>query len=103
MNGEVSMTRFACDNGGTTKAPGAAFDRYLEERFPDSESRGALESRVRAVSPAQVIASTDYRSEQEARVVEAYARGYGAHPQEKWIGEAGLRLGGRLLKDEPRI
>lgn len=37
---------------GTNNAPGAAFDRYLDERFPDDESRAALESRVRAVKVA---------------------------------------------------
>src|SRR5262245_51536047 len=37
---------------GTTNTPGAAFDRYLDERFPDRDSRAALESRVRAVKVA---------------------------------------------------
>lgn len=30
------------------------------------------------------------REEREAEIDEAYARGYGEHPQEEWVGEAGL-------------
>ena len=30
------------------------------------------------------------REEREREIEEAYARGYGEHPQEAWIGSAGL-------------
>lgn len=30
------------------------------------------------------------REEEEREIDEAYARGYGRHPQEDWVGEAGL-------------
>jgi Arc/MetJ-type ribon-helix-helix transcriptional regulator len=30
------------------------------------------------------------REEREREIDEAYARGYGRHPQEEWIGEVGL-------------
>ena len=30
------------------------------------------------------------REEREREIDEAYRRGYGAHPQEEWIGESGL-------------
>ena len=32
------------------------------------------------------------REERERAIDEAYRRGYGAHPQEDWFGEAGLAL-----------
>jgi hypothetical protein len=30
------------------------------------------------------------REEREREIDEAYRRGYGEHPQEDWVGEAGL-------------
>jgi hypothetical protein len=30
------------------------------------------------------------REERDREIAEAYRRGYGEHPQEEWIGEAGL-------------
>jgi Arc/MetJ-type ribon-helix-helix transcriptional regulator len=30
------------------------------------------------------------REERDRAIAEAYRRGYGEHPQEEWIGEAGL-------------
>lgn len=30
------------------------------------------------------------REEREREIDEAYRRGYGEHPQEEWVGEAGL-------------
>ena len=38
---------------------------------------------------------------QERRIADAYARGYGAAPQEDWVGRAGLEAGAQLLKEEP--
>ena len=40
------------------------------------------------------------REERERAIDEAYRRGYGAHPQEDWIGEAGLSLFAALVKAE---
>ena len=40
------------------------------------------------------------REERERAIDEAYRRGYGAHPQEDWIGEAGLALFAALAKAE---
>jgi hypothetical protein len=36
----------------------------------------------------------------EREIAEAYRRGYAEHPQELWVGEAGLRAGAQLLKNE---
>lgn len=41
------------------------------------------------------------RREREREVAAAYARGYGAHPQEEWVGELGLALLGARA-DESR-
>ena len=40
------------------------------------------------------------RAEREREIEEAYRRGYGEHPQEDWIGEAGLWAGAELLAHE---
>jgi hypothetical protein len=32
------------------------------------------------------------REKRESEIAEAYRRGYGRHPQEDWVGEAGLEL-----------
>jgi hypothetical protein len=39
--------------------------------------------------------------ERERPIADAYVRGYGAAPQEDWVGRAGLEAGAQLLKEEP--
>ncbi len=41
--------------------------------------------------------------ETEPRITAAYARAYWLTPLDAWVGRAGLRLGGQLLKDEPPL
>ena len=48
---------------------------------------GSFESRSDALRAG--LASV-LREEREREIDEAYRRGYGEHPQEEWIGEAGL-------------
>jgi Arc/MetJ-type ribon-helix-helix transcriptional regulator len=40
------------------------------------------------------------REEREQEIDEAYARGYGKHPQEEWVGELGLAALGAFDKSE---
>lgn len=40
-------------------------------------------------------------SDERERVIdEQYRRGYGEHPQEEWVGQAGQELGDRLVSGE---
>ncbi len=39
--------------------------------------------------------------EREREIAEEYRRGYGEHPQEDWVGEAGLRFMAEVLRNEP--
>lgn len=50
-------------------------------------ARGRFETRSDALRAglAHVL-----REEREREIDEAYRRGYGEHPQEDWVGEAGL-------------
>ena len=63
----------------------------------DAVERGRFPSRAAALR-----AGLDrlLREERDREIEEAYRRGYGAKPQEPWIGEAGLRAGARLLAGE---
>ncbi|HVN62116.1 MAG TPA: ribbon-helix-helix domain-containing protein [Gaiellaceae bacterium] len=40
------------------------------------------------------------REERERAIDEAYRRGYGAHPQEDWVGQDGLALFEALVRAE---
>jgi Arc/MetJ-type ribon-helix-helix transcriptional regulator len=42
------------------------------------------------------------REERERAIDEAYRRGYGAQPQEDWVGEAGLAAFGAFVAAEER-
>ena len=42
------------------------------------------------------------REEREREIEEAYRRGYGAQPQEEWIGEVGLAAFAELIAAEER-
>jgi len=62
-------------------------------------ARGRFSSRAAALREglARLL-----REEREREIEEAYRRGYGAKPQEDWIGEAGLRAGAELIaQDRP--
>lgn len=41
-------------------------------------------------------------TEREAEIAAEYRRAYGEYPQEKWIGEVGLRLGAAILASQRR-
>ncbi len=74
----------------------------LVDGIPDEKVREA-EQVLEMVATSVVVELEDFLREREARIAEAYAKGYGEHPQDEWIGRAGLELGGRLLKDEPPL
>jgi Arc/MetJ-type ribon-helix-helix transcriptional regulator len=42
------------------------------------------------------------RAEREREITEAYRRGYGEHPQEVWVGEAGLASFAALVEAEEK-
>jgi Arc/MetJ-type ribon-helix-helix transcriptional regulator len=53
---------------------------------------------------AAVLAGIDalLSEDRERTIDEAYRRAYGAHPQEEWIGEAGLAAFGAFVAAEER-
>ncbi len=74
-------------------------------RIPDDDlaeldaaiARGSFPNRSAALRAGLELL---LREERERAIDEAYRRGYGAHPQEDWIGEAGLALFQALVKAE---
>ena len=50
-------------------------------------ARGRFRTRSEALRVALVRLLAD---ERQAAIDDAYRRGYGEHPQEEWVGEAGL-------------
>ncbi len=71
-------------------------DKLPEERV--EEVTDALELMAAEV----MVDLQELLQERERRIADAYARGYGAAPQEDWIGRASLEAGAQLLKEEPR-
>ena len=57
-------------------------------------ARGAFPSRAAAVRTGL---QRLLREDREQEIEQAYRRGYAEHPQETWVGEAGLAHGARLL------
>ena len=62
-------------------------------------ARGTFPNRAAAVREAL---SRLLRSERERAIDEAYRRGYGAEPQEEWVGEVGLAAFAALVEAEER-
>jgi len=60
-------------------------------------SRGAFPNRAEAVREALARL---LRSERRLEIDDAYRRGYGAHPQEEWVGKAGLAAFASLVAAE---
>jgi hypothetical protein len=73
--------------------------RLLDELPEDrvDEAAHALE----LVTAEVMVDLQELIQERERRISDAYARGYGAIPQEEWIGRVGLEAGARLLREEP--
>ena len=74
-------------------------------RIPDEDlaeldaaiARGSFPNRSAALRAALDLL---LREERERAIDDAYRRGYGAHPQEEWIGDDGLALFEALVKAE---
>jgi len=67
------------------------------EELDELVERGRFASRAAAVRRSiELLLIT----EREAEIAAEYRRAYGDHPQEEWIGDAGLRLGAAMLAKE---
>ena len=60
-------------------------------------ARGAFPTRAAAVREALVRL---LQREAQREIDEAYRRGYGIHPQEKWVGDVGLAAFASLVEAE---
>ena len=65
----------------------------------DAIARGSFPNRAAAVREAL---SRLLRLERERVIDEAYRRGYGAEPQEEWVGEVGLAAFASLVEAEQK-
>jgi hypothetical protein len=72
----------------------------LVDKLPE-ERVGEVTDALELIAAEVMVDLQEVLQERERRIAEAYARGYGAAPQE-WIGHAGLEAGAQLLKEEPR-
>ncbi len=74
-------------------------------RIPD-EHLARIDAAVRAgryeSRAAAVRAGVDQlvREERDREIAERYERGYGRHPQEEWVGQAGLAAGAKTVRRE---
>jgi len=74
-------------------------------RIPD-DHLALIDAAVRAgryaSRAAAVRAGVDQllREERDHEIAERYARGYGKHPQEEWVGQAGLAAGAESVERE---
>jgi Arc/MetJ-type ribon-helix-helix transcriptional regulator len=66
------------------------------ERLDAAVARGSYPSRAAAVRAGLRRLLVD---EREARIAEAYRRGYAADPADREVGETGLTLGAALLAE----
>lgn len=74
-------------------------------RIPDEDlaalddivARGTFPNRAAAVREAL---ARFLQSERRHEIDESYRRGYGAYPQEEWVGEAGLTAFASLVEAE---
>ena len=74
-------------------------------RIPDEDAvqLDRIVSAGRYASRSDVLRSgleLVFRAEREREIAEAYERGYSEHPQEEWIGEAGLWAFAELVRSE---
>lgn len=70
----------------TVQIPVRISDRDVAE-LDAAVKRGRFTTRSDAVRAGIELL---LREEREREIGEAYRRGYGEHPQEEWVGEAGL-------------
>jgi len=76
--------------------------RIPEEQLESLDAaiaRGSFQNRTVAIRAAL---DALLREERERGIDEAYRRGYAAHPQEEWIGAAGLALFAAFVEAEER-
>lgn len=74
-------------------------ERQLQ-RLDELVERGRFASRAAAVRRSIELLLL---AEREAEIAAEYRRAYGEHPQEEWIGEAGLRLGAAMLARQQAV
>jgi len=67
------------------------------EHLDAAVARGAFPSRAAAVRTGL---QRLLREDREREIEQAYRRGYAEHPPERWVGQAGLAQGARLLANE---
>jgi hypothetical protein len=73
----------------------------LLDKLPE-ERVGEVTDALELVAAEVMVDLQELLQERERRIANAYAKGYGAAPQEDWIGRGGLEAGAQLLKEEPR-
>ncbi len=73
----------------------------LVDKLPE-ERVGEVTDALELVAAEAMVDLQELLQERERRIADAYVKGYGAEPQEEWIGRAGLEAGAQLLKEEPR-
>jgi Arc/MetJ-type ribon-helix-helix transcriptional regulator len=71
-------------------------DEHLD-RIDAAVAAGRYESRAAAVRAGieQLV-----REERDREIAERYRRGYAEHPQEEWVGRAGLAAGAEAVRRE---
>ena len=82
----------------TKQIPLRISDEDLEQ-LDHVVARGRFSSRSAALRAALALLLSD---EREREIDEAYRRGYGEHPQEEWVGEAGLAALAAFVEAEER-
>ena len=67
------------------------------DRLDEMIAGGGYASRAAAVRAAIEML---LREQREREIAEEYRRAYREHPQEPWVGEAGLALGAEAIRQE---
>ncbi|HEY8866379.1 MAG TPA: ribbon-helix-helix protein, CopG family [Solirubrobacteraceae bacterium] len=67
------------------------------DRLDEVIAAGGYASRAAAVRAAIDML---LREEREREIADEYRRAYGEHPQEPWVGEAGLALGAEAIRQQ---